>query len=60
MNKDNKEYKASRLKANKKYRLKCKERMNFLASFFHKVKDILKDSNLTAEQKISNIKDLFL
>ena len=62
MNKDNKEYKykSSKIKANKKYRLKCKERMIFLASFFDKVIDILKDNNLTAEQKISNIKNLFL
>lgn len=42
------------------YRLKTKEKITELTALFSTIKNILKDSNLTADQKITKIKDLFL
>jgi hypothetical protein len=47
-------------KTQAKYRIRKKTKITELITLFSNIKDILKDSNLTAEQKISNIKDLFL
>ncbi len=53
----NKEYNR---KKQENYRIKNKTKLAELLTLFSNIKDILKNSNLTTEQKISNIKDLFL
>ena len=53
----NKEYNRQK---QEEYRIKNKTKITELTALFSNIKDILKDSNLTAEQKILKIKDLFL
>ena len=42
------------------YRMRKKTKITELIALLSNIKEIIKDSNLTADQKISNIKDLFL
>ena len=53
----NKEYNR---KKQENYKIRNKTKITELSTLFSNIKDILKDSNLTTEQKISKIKDLFL
>lgn len=53
----NKEYNR---KKQQEYRIRNKTKITELTALFSDIKDILKNSNLTTEQKMLKIKDLFL